>query len=504
MSDFSLAGDFEVSFDFKVDRIGDADGNSPFEANAEVSLYGNSRFSIYGINVNNDPKGRTYKVVRFEPTLTGTHFNLISFPRTSDQGRIHLRRVGTELVFLVSEKPEETPVELVRLPYGGNEEPRLRLSAYQGTGTRPMEVDVLFDSVSIKGAIPSPVRPQPLPPPGVNLQPSFPINLDYTGKANHLLSQWRNSNDQGPALMVENGELRVRPPHPTQPGSANSQTYWYRESEFTLEGNFRVSAHYDNTSLEPHPKLGYGSVNVGIGLETNKPQGSITFGRGAERGSGQRFRITRYHPTKAGRHWDTLSFPAKTAKGTLILQKHGETLMFLVQEEGGTEVELFRCPAIQAAPVRLRVSVDQGGTPEGKVDLLLSGIRVEADSLGIQGNRSPVLPIGGPLPVTGSEATPDFDTKTPRLKIVAILATGIALSLGLALIWNFRRSATNETTRLPTKPSSPESRSPKGPAVTRGASRPETSSKPALIPKEMENQTAGPTPPGRFPPKPGN
>lgn len=446
---FSLSGNFEVFADFDIKQIGPKEGPAPNESNVELAVQDMNPSSTYGINLNVDAKGKAFKVLRMEPSNKGPHYNIFSFPRISDKGKMGIRREGSEIVFLASENPDEAPKELVRLPYDSQTEPKLRITGFQGNGPVPMPLDVLLSDIAIKSdrilKEKDPKTPRPTP----TTRENFPIHLDYAKKPERMLADLKKSNDSHQVFKLEGNGIRVKPPVITPNTGENYPGYWFRDSVYNLDGDFEISLHFDVNKLVPATMGGYGSVSFSIGLETDGPMGSISFGRGASRTDGQRISITRYNPSSAGRHWDTQVFKYAPTKGRLCLRKTGGQLFFLAEGEGNPEMEFFQCPAITSAPVRFRISADQGGTNGGELDLVVSDLSVSGNN--ITENGKPVKSIRGStsgIP-TLDQAPETLPPTSPRFWLYLVLGMGILSALGVAgfLIW--RNKPRNQTVVVP-------------------------------------------------------
>jgi len=487
-SDFALNGDFEIEVDFEVFQLGTPDGKAAHESNAEITVQGASPFSVYGINLNNDPGGPSFKVARIEPGERGTHYNLMTFPRKSNKGKLGIRRQGSVLFLLATDVPGEAPKELVRLPYDSRIDPRIRISAYQGSGVVPMPVDVLFHHFSIKAGQILQGKDADRPGPGDTLPQSYPIQLDYSKNPGRILADLKQTNDNRQTFQLDGNGIRVKPPVIPNAKNGEVSAYWYHDSAYTLRGNFEISLAFDVKEMAPAVSGGYGSVSLSIGLETNGPLGSISFGRGASRTDGQRFTITRYAPTSAGRHWDTQAFRTNAMKGRLHLRKTGEQLHFLVQDGDSPLRELFQCPGISSEPVRLRLHTDQGGTNAGVVDALITEFFVSGDDITENGRTvksiraTSVIP--GPGDLSDSEEPP-----SPRKWLPYLLGGGILAAVGLALFLLLRtKGSSAQEAPVPPQgqspqvdPLTPKQAAPRVPPPAGGPQRPH-SPKPAVDP----------------------
>ncbi len=462
---FILAGNFEVFVDFDVKQIGPKQGLAPNESNVELAVQENSPNSTYGINLNVDAKGKTFKVLRMEPGSKGAHYNVFTFPRNSDKGKIGIRREGSEIIFLASEKPGETPKELVRLPYDSHAEPKLRITGFQGNGPVPMPLDVLLSDFAIKSDRILKEKDPKTPRPKAFNPESYPIRLEYGKKTERMLTDLKKSNDTNQVFKLEGSGIRVKPPVTTASNGQNYPGYWFHDSVYDLDGDFEISVRFDVNKLVPAQMGGYGSVSFAIGLETDGPMGSISFGRGASRTDGQRISITRYNPSSAGQHWDTQVFQYAPTKGRLCLRKNGGQLFFLAEGEGNPEMKLFQCPAIASTPVRFRISADQGGTNAGELDLLISDISVAGTN--ITENGKPVKSIrssSSGIPTLDPAADSPAPT-SPRKWLFLVLGGGLVSALGVAvfLIWRNKSGTKTAMVEPPKNPLAPKQRPDKNP-----------------------------------------
>jgi len=377
---YAVAGDFEYAVDYDVRQIGPKGKPITTEANAEISTSSRGPHGYLGVNVNAMPDApRCFRVVRSQPKLGGWHFNMTTYPRKSDTGRIALRRKGSEMSLLAADGPSEPLVELVRYPHDPRSSPNLRMSAYQGNQITRVPVNVLFGNVTVRADKfvrgPEAGSSQPRVPP----RTTYPVTIDYSRKPGSILTDFNHSNDNGKAFRVEGEGLRVQPPTLAQ-HKAGANAYWYRDSKFSLSGDFEVAVNFDVTKLGPVGReSGYRTASVSIGLQTDGPIGSVNFSRGLS-DTGQRYSITRHSPTKAGPSWDTMIFPTKADKGRLVLRRVGAELTFLV-EEGTVYAELLRTPWVTGPIPRLRLNADQGGTAVTPVNVLLTDFTVRAEGL---------------------------------------------------------------------------------------------------------------------------
>ena len=389
---YAVAGDFEYAVDFDVRQLGPKGKPMPTEANAEISTSARGPHGYLGVNVNAMPDApKCFRVVRSQPKLGGWHFNITTYPRKSDVGRIALRRKGAEMSLLAADGPAEPLVELVRYPHDPRSSPNLRMSAYQGNQPTRMAVNVLFGNVTVRADRlvrgPEAGASQPRVPP----RATYPVTIDYSRKPGSILTDFNHSNDSGKAFRPEGEGLRVKPPTIPQ-HKAGVNAYWYRDSKYSLSGDFEVAVRFDVTKLGPVGKeSGYRSASVSIGLQTEGPIGSVNFSRGLS-DVGHRYSITRYSPTKAGPTWDTMTFPTKSDKGRLVLRRAGAELTFLVEEET-VYAELLRTPWVTGPVPRLRINADQGGTAVTPVNVLLTDFTVKAEGLLDADKGTPLTPV---------------------------------------------------------------------------------------------------------------
>ena len=377
---YAADGDFEYSVSFAVTDLGAKTGTMPGEANAEMGVLGRGARGHMAINVNVDPKdGKRFSVVRISPNLGGQHFNIQAFPRKSDVGRLSVRRVKEEVIFLAADGADAPYKELVRYPYDPTVQPNFRLSAFHYQGVEANPVNVLFTDVRVKAE--RIVRgPQaghiaaPAPPP-----PSYPMVLDYSRNPGGFLADFPHTDDKSQTFRLEADGLRIRPP--VSPYRKGAQGYYYRESRYSVVGDLEWSCTYDADKFSPHGPEGYGSTAVGIQLESNTNLGSLALSVGATRTTPLRYGITRHSMTAKGGVWDTQEIRNKFRKGTIILRRTGSVVTLLAQGDGDAEpFELCRQPWTSAPIKRLRLSTDQGGNCSNTVDVKLTDIRIKARS----------------------------------------------------------------------------------------------------------------------------
>lgn len=376
VADYALVGDFEFSATFNDLTIGIPGRSYTDEGNTELALVEPGRGHT-GITAAVSPgAGKCFNVGRHAPDRGGMHWNTVHFPRKSDAGRVCIRRRGSELIFLAADGLDAPLVELVRHPADPRLNPVPRVSVYQSHGKVPVPVDVFWTDFVVQSAgvvrgAEAQVPLTPLPAPA-----SYPVTIRYASGKDVLADFSRG--DEGRAIKPEGAAVRVKPPvGPDGKGDA----YWFRDSRYQVVGDYEYSALVEIDKLGPPGKAGYGSCAVCLGYETGGPLGSVSFGLGRDR-SVRGYTVTRYAPTKQGGTWDTRRIPSAAKRARLVMRRTGSELTLLTQEEGQpAPVELVRFPATAGPIPRLRILVDQGGTPATPVDAAISEVTVKAQRL---------------------------------------------------------------------------------------------------------------------------
>ena len=411
VTSYAVGGDFEYAVNYDVARLGEPDQPPVAETNAEIAIDNRGRDGLIALNVNAMPgTPKCFRTMRVFPGATGMHFNMTTFPRKSDAGRMAIRRRGSELSLLVADGPGEPLVELVRYPHDPRGNPNLRVSAYAGQEASRGTVDVLLSDIAIRaGRVvrgPEARAAMPLATP----RASYPVAIDYTRNPAAILTDFNQSNDTAKAFRVEGAGLRLQPPVlPTHVKDAKA--YWLRDSRYTLHGDFEFAVKYDITQFGPVGKTGgYRSASVSLGVETPGPLGSVSLSRGLSGDTTQRFSVTHYSPTKAGPQWDTQTFPASAKSGRLVIRRVGSEMSFLVTEGDAPERLLVRRPW-DAKPVpRIRLNADQGGTPVTPVNVLFTELTVRAEGLTDLQTGAPIGPPPPPPPVPQPPGDPAAPT----------------------------------------------------------------------------------------------
>lgn len=377
---YAVEGDFEYSVNYVVTELGTKTGTMPGEANAEIGVIGRGALGHLALNVNVDPKaGKRFNVVRISPNVSGLHFNIQAFPRTSDVGKLRVKRVKDEVVFLVADGADAAFKELVRYPYDPKTQPNFRVSAHHYQGAEANPVNVLFSGIAVKadkivrgpkaGYVPSPA-PAPT---------SYPVTIDYGANPGGFFTDFKHTDDKSQTFRIEGDGLRVRPPTPAYKKGA--QGYYFRESRYSVVGDMEWSCRYQADKLGPLGEEGYGSCAVSIQLESQTPLGSLALSIGATRSMPLRHGITRHSSTAKGGVWDTQEIRAKFKSGIMSIRRTGNEVTLSILGDGETEaMELCRVPWTAAPIKRLRLSIDQGGNCSTPVDVKLSQIRVRAQS----------------------------------------------------------------------------------------------------------------------------
>ncbi len=378
---YAVGGDFEYVVTYDVAQLGEAGKPPVAESNAEISLMNRGRDGLVALNVNSLPgTPKCFRTMRVFPGSNGTHYNMTTFPRKSDTGRLGLRRKGSELSLLAADGPGEPLVELVRYPHDPRSNPNLRMSAYTGNEASRGSVDVTFRDIAIRAdtVVRGPAANQATPP--ATPRESYPVAIDYSRTPAAILADFNTTNDTAKAFRVEGDGLRVQPPT-LAAHKKDAQAYWFRDSRYSVAGDFELSVRYDIAQLGPvGTESGYRSASVSLGLETGGPLGSVSLSRGLS-GTTQRFSVTHYSPTKAGSRWDTQTFPASATSGRLVVRRVGAELSFLATEGTGPERLLVTRPWVTDPVPRVRVLADQGGTAVTPVSARLTELTVRAESL---------------------------------------------------------------------------------------------------------------------------
>ena len=212
----------------------------------------------------------------------------------------------------------------------------------------------------------------------------------------HFLTDFNHSNDNGQAFRVEGDGLRVKPPTIPQ-HKAGVNAYWYRDSKYSLSGDFEIAVRFDVAQLGPVGKeSGYRTASVSLGIETGTPIGSVSLSRGLSDDKTHRYSITRHSPTKNGSTWDTMIFKTEAKRGRLVVRRVGAEMTFLVEEEGKPIRELLHTPWVTGPVPRIRLNADQGGTAVTPVNVLLSDLTVKAEGLIDANNGTPLTPVALP------------------------------------------------------------------------------------------------------------
>ncbi len=407
----ALSGSFEAAASFHVNQMGKADCPLASACNAEMILQTRDIEGHYGISIAFDPQlgsdPSCFKVSRAEPCPEGLHFQILSFPRKSKEGRVVIRRAGSQLVFLAADGRDAALKELVRFPYDSRVEPCLGLAAFQGNGTDPMPVDVNLWKIEVKAE-------KVLK--GPQLQKAFvakidvgdyPGMVDYRNQPGQLLGDTdRSTVNRGEGFHLEGSDLRVCPP--VCPGDLKgASSFWARDWKYGVQGDFELSTDFHVRAMGPPAPDGEAPVGVFLGMETAGPLGSIYFGRGCAKSHGparhgQGYMIKRTFPAAASLGADgnidpsvvheTIHFPKRAVRGKLILRRVGEEIHFLVEEEKGEEKILYKTFAITDPAMKLRIIADQGGSPSTAIDVNLSRIILKANVLVHEGKKVPLIP----------------------------------------------------------------------------------------------------------------
>jgi hypothetical protein len=451
---FAVSGNFEYSANYHVTALSVKGKAIPAEGNAELSLWVPGYVGYIGINVGVRPNEKEcFNILRIAQNSRGMHYNIITLPRKSDQGRIGMRRVGNEVIFTVSDGLKASPVEVVRYPLDTTIEAYPRLSAYQGNGPVPVNVNVLFDELILKAdkIVRTGIRsPSPSKSPE-----TYPMIIDYSKNVAGFFQDFTQQNGQpndSRVFKVEENKLRVLPF--VSPMHQQDNAYHMLQSRFGIAGDFEISFHIDVTKLGPIGPHGYGATSVGFNVETDSAIGSVNFGRGHERSGVSRYSLTRYSPTSKGGNWDTQTFPTSAKSGTVILRRASSEIVLLAQDDGKTvPTELARIPFISGPIKQLRIYADQGGTTSNPIDVAISNIQIKAASVddpkriagkNPEANVAKKDTTGETLVLESAPiaATPE---KKGRSKLI-YFGLGFAILLGAGLVVLRVRSAKQKTT----------------------------------------------------------
>lgn len=446
---YAVGGDFEYVVSYDVAQLGEPGKPPAAETNAEVSVINRGRDGIVALNVNAMPDApKCFRTMRVFPGSAGTHFNMTTFPRKSDTGRLGIRRKGSELSLLAADGPGEPLVELVRYPHDPRSNPNLRMSAYAGNEASRGAVDVAFRDVAIRAdaVLRGPAASQAAPPPPPP-RASYPVAIDYSRNPAAILTDFNQTNDTAKAFRVEGDGLRVQPPT-LAAHVKDAKAYWYRDSRYSLHGDFEFAVRYDLAQLGPVGReAGYRSAAICLGVETGGPIGSVSLSRGLS-DTTQRFSVTHYSPTKAGSRWDTQTFPASATSGRLVVRRVGAEMSFLVTEGTGPERLLVTRPWVTDPVPRVRVLADQGGTPVTPVSAKFTELTVRAEALTDLQTGAPIGPPPRPAgddpaaaaaePVVFEGAPTEKSNKFRNLGLAAF-ALAAALAVGGAVALLLRR-----------------------------------------------------------------
>ncbi len=432
----SLGGDFDIAADFKIHQLGLSSGHLPGVGNTEISLIGEHGQSVYGISIHADPRTiRAFRVARMEMSPQGMHPQFLIFPRLANEGRMSIRRERAEVVFLVADGLDAEWKELVRFPYEKSLYPDLRISAWQGPQLVRTPVDVSLSRITVKAEKLLDVHGSREVPVSQSRSTMYPYTLELAKTPGKSVLQWQG-NDSVQTFSADEQGVRVKTPVGTR-YVKEAPGYWYREPEWSLEGDFEVAASYKFNQMEPAGPEGFQSVNLGLGIESYGPLGSFTLGCGVSKWNGPEFSLSRHSQTSQGPAWDMHNLKTRATEGKLIVRRVGERVFFLVEEEGSTPKELFHCPAIDSPALKVRLSANLGANNTSVLDLLLTELTVKAQRLSINGK---------PLAVTRSAST--IRTDDPADELVAppdskrwlfyILGCGVLVALIVIVILLFR------------------------------------------------------------------
>lgn len=427
---YALSGDFALEADFDAAQLGPADGGKPAaESNVELAADGRGWRGYYGISVSSDPAaGRCFRVVRVHPNRDGTHYDVRTFPRKADRGRVAVRRAGSEVAFVASDAPGEPLRELVRYPDDPLIARNPRLSAYQGDANAPLPVDVLVSNFLITGRIvrgpaAGEVRPPAAPP------TAWAASVDFA-RSRALLADFAGNDDAG-AIRSAGNDLRLKPPVRGHATGAN--TYWFRDARVGLSGDFELSFAYALAELGPPGPQGRGFASFGVMLDTGHPLGSISLDRAFSRERGHHYFSTRHTPVGKDGLWDTQHVGCRepAPNGRMTVRRVGAEVALLAQDGDGLEWEVARVP-FATKPVKIvRLVAYQGDTPETPIDVTLSDFRLRSAALTDAGTGLAFTPEAvravaesGGAAVAAAEPPPRSRKWALLLAVVAVAALG--------------------------------------------------------------------------------
>jgi hypothetical protein len=451
---FALTGNFEYSAEFRVEMLGLPGAPIRSESNAELSVLFPGAFNLMGINVGVRANEKDcFNVVRISQNHAGTHYNIMTFPRKSKTGKIRMRREGNAIIFNVVDGYDAREVELVRYPMDNAAPARPRLSIFQDRGISQPPIDVVFDPLTLRGE--KVVREVDAfnTPPQVPRRENYPIQIDYSKNVAGVFQDFLYGDDKpndNRAFKVEGSAIRVQPP--VSPVYRKSdQGHYFLQSRYGLGGDFEISYRFAPEQYGPIGPDGYGSVALGMSLETESPIGSVGFSLGTDRGGVPRATCTRYSPSAKGGNWDTMVFPFPAPPGfpglnktlkpaQLTIRRTGSYLYYFRQIEGETApVLLATVPFIPDPIKRVRIMVDMGGNASNAINGLMSDLSIKTEIL-----NDPRRPKETPIAVKENETSkepvvlesaplPPVPERGGSSKMIFIVA-GILLALGLVVV----------------------------------------------------------------------
>jgi len=200
----------------------------------------------------------------------------------------------------------------------------------------------------------------------------LPRDLDSAADRSFLDSLFGRYGFAGRATILREPQgIRFQMP---ESDKALGQTGLY--SLFALSGDFEFSARYEFIDI-PTPTKGYG-VSCGLALEAKAPSGMVQFSR-VDTPKGSWFRVGR-DPTGAGKDFkDSKDYRTRpNKKGQLVLRREKGELIYLAQDGSSEELEELNRIDFPNAVDKVRIFVDQGGSPTS-LDVRLGPIVVKAE-----------------------------------------------------------------------------------------------------------------------------
>ncbi len=321
-------------------------------------------------------------------------------------------------------------------------------------------------------------KPVDIPPPA-----SYPVRIDYAARPAVLLADFGTTNDRAGTFAADGVGVRVKPAVAAahQPGA---DSYWFRDSRYSLAGDFEASLTYDIAALGPPGPAGTAGPGFGLTLEMDAPLEAVTLKREVSKAGKPQFAVVRRSRTKAGPVYEVAPFPSSgVPAGRLVVRRTGAWLILSAADGARAEPEeLTRFPFPPGQVPRLRLMADQGGTPTAPLDVRFTALTVRAGKLADNVGTAPatVRPVtpavtllpatllgsgtvyGGAVPGRLVARAGDGESLTfhinPAKTADGKVATSLdqrrshfGLSLGQTLVGDFQYEATVEFLTLPDK-----------------------------------------------------